>query len=105
MRGALRCEGGFEGFVALDDGEFDGDAFVEMADDFAAHVAERHRGSKRRLDVGFDRRARKREIDNAALVLAPVKETGNVGTSCSCCKPPFSCICITATVLFNSFRR
>ncbi len=50
-------ESRFECFVALNDGEFDGDAFVKVADHNTAHVAQRDWRSKRRFGVRLDRSA------------------------------------------------
>ena len=56
----------FKRFWPLDDGELDGDAVLEMADDLAAHGAERHLNAERRFDVDLDRGARQREVDDTA---------------------------------------
>jgi hypothetical protein len=57
LSGARRVEFGIERFGALDDGEFDGDAVLEMAHDLPTHGAEHDLDADRRLDVDLDRGA------------------------------------------------
>ena len=58
IRSGARCvEFGIERFGALDDGEFDGDAILEMANDLPAHGAKHDLDADRRLDVDLDRGA------------------------------------------------
>ena len=81
VRGGV--EFGVERFGALDDGEFDGDAVLEMAHDLAAHGAERDLDAERRLDVDLDRRARQRQVDDAALILAAVGQLAARSSDCA----------------------
>src|SRR5690606_5157736 len=59
---------------ALDDGELDGEAVLEVAHHLAAHGAERDLDADSRLDRVRDSRARKRQVDDAAGILAAVEK-------------------------------
>ena len=63
-----------QAFLRKHVGEFDGDAFLEVADDAAAHVAEPDWRPERGSDIDFDGGAGHGKVDDAARIGATIVE-------------------------------